>query len=119
MHASNSDFDSEAFETNSASLTACLNSIDEKYDALLQQHSDKRWQHYSDTFDSRGANVEFNTTVTEEEIDLPSIPDPAGNNRPSVRDIKQYIKDRVPGVDDDDSDSSDSPDIPELDILDN
>lgn len=119
MHTNNSDFDSEAFESNSASLTTCLNGIDEKYDALLQQLSDKRWQHYSDTFDSRGANVEFNTTVTEEEIDLPSIPDPVSNNRPSVRDIKQYIKDRVPGADDDDSDSSDNTDIPELDILDN
>lgn len=58
-------------------------------------------QHFSDTLDSRGSNVEFNQTITDEQIDLPIIPDPTGSGRPSVGNIREFINKRVPGADGD------------------
>ena len=133
------------FHTNAASLSAALDVIDEKYDKLLDLHRDKASQHYTDTFGSRGAHVEHSTTVTEYETDMPQTPDMGGSNRPSIKNIKKYIHDRVPGADEDDyageddegdddgdngddddnennydeSSSEDLPGMPDLKILDN
>lgn len=110
QHVANDEADvDDLFHANSASLTATLSLIDEKYDNLLNQHQEKMNQHFSDTLDSRGSNVEFNQTITDEQIDLPIIPDPTGSGRPSVGNIREFINRRVPGADGD---------APELELLD-
>lgn len=110
QHVANDEADvDDLFHANSASLTATLSQIDEKYDNLLNQHQEKMNQHFSDTLDSRGSNVEFNQTITDEQIDLPIIPDPTGSGRPSVGNIREFINRRVPGADGD---------APELELLD-
>ncbi len=111
---SGGDDDAGFFERNSASATATLNAISGKYDQLFAAHREKMNSHFSDSQAGRGAHVESNTTIVDEEIDLPS-----GGGRsdmtgvgavPSLGEIDKFIKNRVPGNRDIDEDESDSDD---------
>ncbi|HPT47812.1 MAG TPA: VWA domain-containing protein [Candidatus Rifleibacterium sp.] len=128
------DDDEGFFERNSASATATLNDISGKYDQLFAAHREKTNSHFSNSQAGRGAHVESITTITDEEVDLPSG---TGRNDmtgvgavPSFGEIDKFIKNRIPGnqdIDEDDSGSdagdsedsdADQPKMPDLKILD-
>lgn len=86
IHVLGKSEDDSFFHSNSASRTAALNVVEEKYDALLKKHEEKENQHFHSTLDSRGANVEFETRVEtkEYETDVNATDDPVEEPEPDA-----------------------------------
>lgn len=94
--------DENFFATSSASETAALQVVDAKFAKQIEQQHIRMDKHFTATLDSRGANIEQNSTVVTEEIDLPDVLGNTGDNQDE----------------NDGSNSIDVPEIPDLKILD-
>lgn len=112
--------DNDFFNTNMASESAALRSLDDKYGRLLDQHQNRMDQYYVDTVDNRGANVEFTTHEQTFDLDIPSSGARGAGTR--VKDIKNMIDKQLEKFQsneevEDDSEEAEST-IPEIDLLD-
>ncbi|NCB39269.1 MAG: VWA domain-containing protein [Erysipelotrichia bacterium] len=110
------------FNTNTASESIALRDVYDKYNGLLDQHHEKMTRYYVDTFDSRGANVEFTTHEQTHEFDLPAQ---SGLNSggASVKNIQDMIDKKLEQIhensEESDSESADEEsELPQIDLLD-